>query len=111
MFLVFALALSLTACGKAEPSKADPIDSEKWEESSSSQASSSAQESEPQPQLPADLANEDYQGLVENLSYAEAVCGVAYVGFVEGPFGDVYRGFIEEQTELMDVIRSVNLKR
>ena len=103
LFLVFALALSLTACGKTEPSKVDPIDSGKLEESSSSQVSSSAQESEPQPQLPADLANEDYQGLVENLSYAEAVCGVAYVGFVEGPFGDGYRGFIEEQTELMEV--------
>ena len=104
MLMAFVMILSFAACGNDEPQKENgggdiPISTDKFKEDKNKEnepESSETPENEPV------TLDQSYADLIENLSWGEAVCGVAYVGFVEGPFGDGYRAIIEEQKELME---------
>lgn len=97
MLMAFVMILSFAACGNDEPQKENeggdiPISTDKFKEDENKEN----EENEPV------TLDRSYADLIENLSWGEAVCGVAYVGFVEGPLGEGYRAIIEEQKELME---------
>ena len=104
MLMAFVMILSFAACGNDEPQKENgggdiPISTDKFKEDKNKEnepESSETPENEPV------TLDQSYADLIENLSWGEAVCGVAYVGFVEGPLGEGYRAIIEEQKELME---------
>ena len=102
MLMAFVMILSFAACENDEPQKGNvggdiPISTDKFKEDENKEPEpSETPENDPV------TSDQSYTDLIESLSWGEAVCGVAYVGFVEGPFGDGYRAIIEEQKELME---------
>ncbi|MBQ2302075.1 MAG: hypothetical protein II254_02380 [Oscillospiraceae bacterium] len=105
MLMALALILSLAACGNDEPVK-DNSGGEIPSGNGNLLGGKGDGEKEPEPsENPEDEPenfDQSYADLIENLSWGEASCGVAYVGFVEGPVGDGYRAILEEQKELME---------
>ncbi len=104
MLMAFAMILSFAACENDEPQKGNvggdiPISTDKFKEDES-------KENEPEisgtPEDEPETFDQSYTDLIEGLSWAEAVCGVAYVGFVEDPFSKDYLAVIERQPELME---------
>jgi predicted small lipoprotein YifL len=91
MLIAFALVLSFTACGNSEPVKDN--DSGK---TSSGNGNLLGGDEEKEPAKEPEEINSDYADLMNTLVWAEAICGVAYVGYVEGPSGDGYGAIIEE---------------
>lgn len=105
MLMAWALILSLAACGNDEPVK-DNSGGEIPSGNGNLLGGKDDGEKEPEPsENPEDEPenfDQSYADLIENLSWGEASCGVAYVGFVEGPVGDGYHAILEEQKELME---------
>ena len=101
--MAFAMILSFAACGNDTP---NPEQVGPDTENPQSEADKPEKEEENEAEieeLPADVSNKDYEGLVEGLGFAEAICGVAYVGFFEDPFDDDYAAIVEKQTELLEI--------
>ena len=97
MLMAFVMILSFADCGNDEPQKENgggdiPISTDKFKEDKNKE---NEPESSETPENELVTLDQSYADLIENLSWGEAVCGVAYVGFVEGPFGDGYRAIIE----------------
>jgi len=99
MLMAFAMILSFAACGNDEPQKENGG-------GNIPEPPENSEENEPEnPVVPEDepgTLDQSYADLIENLSWGEAVCGVAYVGFVEDPFSEDYLAVIEQQPELME---------
>ena len=104
MLMAFVMILSFAACGNDEPQKENeggdiPISTDKFKEDENKE--NEPEISETPEEEPVTL-DQSYADLIENLSWGEAVCGVAYVGFVEDPFSKDYLAVIEQQPELME---------
>lgn len=92
MLMIFVLVLSLSACGNSTPVKDN--NGEKIPSGNENLLGGDDKE-EKEPKNPEEI-NQDYADLIDTIAWAEAVCGVAYVGFFEGPSGDGYKPIIEE---------------
>ena len=95
MLMVLALVLSFAACGNSEPVEDNengkiPSGNGNLLGGEDEQEPSETPEGEPEEII------SDYADLMNTLVWADTVCGVAYVGYVEGPSGDGYRTIIEE---------------
>ncbi|MBQ7938648.1 MAG: hypothetical protein IJ283_09195 [Oscillospiraceae bacterium] len=98
MLMVLAMVLSFAACGGND----EPEKNNEGDDIPVSEDISKEEEKEEEPSEEPEEEDKSYTDLVETIAWAESVCGVAYVGFVEGPVGDGYRPIFEEQKELME---------
>ena len=97
MLMVFALVLSFAACGNSEPVKNNGGEISYGNGNLlGGNEENEPEKPEEEPAKEPEEINSDYADLMNTLAWAETVCGVAYVGFVEGTSGDGYGAIIEE---------------